>query len=253
MDFSNLVCYIVCEAFLKRSKSLQECRKHFSITKFTSRIKLQKKGAETMFKHFTALMAIAAIFAITGCESVPIDVDTSVPPADSDPSGFRSMSSDPYALNQFPGDGGNGGSGWTAPENLDDSKNGGTDADGWRAVDPENRLGMPIIYFAYDSDVLVGSETANLDKIAEYLQLNPTLGLVIEGHCDSRGTDEYNRALSERRANAIREYLVSKGVADTRLKTVPCGKDKPAVPGSGEAIWSQNRRGVPIPMEMPGN
>ena len=109
-----------------------------------------------------------------------------------------------------------------------------------------------MIYFAYDSDVLVDSERANLDKIAEYLKQNPSLGLVIEGHCDSRGTDEYNRALGERRANAIRGYLASRGVPDSSLKTMSFGKDKPAVDGSGESIWRQNRRGVPVPMQIPG-
>jgi peptidoglycan-associated lipoprotein len=74
---------------------------------------------------------------------------------------------------------------------------------------------------------------------------------VIEGHCDNRGTDEYNRALGERRANAIRAYLAKQSVADNRMKTVSYGEDKPAVDGSGESIWKQNRRGVPVPMVMP--
>ena len=107
-----------------------------------------------------------------------------------------------------------------------------------------------MIYFAYDSDVLVPSETANLDKIAAYLQQHAQLALVIEGHCDNRGTDEYNRALGERRTNAIRAYLAGRGVANERMKTVSFGEDKPAVQGSGESVWRQNRRGVPVPMIM---
>ena len=107
---------------------------------------------------------------------------------------------------------------------------------------------MPIIYFAYDSDMLVPSETANLDLIANYMADKPTLGLVIEGHCDQRGTDEYNRALSERRANAIQSYLISRGIPESRLRTKPCGKDNPVANGTGESVWKQNRRGVPIPM-----
>ena len=204
------------------------------------------------FKTLNAIFAAAMLFVVTGCPSVAVDEDTTspVPEANADPTGFNALGGDGYGSNELGGGAGQGQ--WVDPNAIGCS-GAGADADGWVPVDPQNRLGMPVIYFAYDSDVLVASERANLDKIAAYLQQNPTLGLVIEGHCDSRGTDEYNRALSERRANAIREYLVSKGVADTRLKTVPCGKDKPAVPGSGEAIWSQNRRGVPIPMEMPGN
>ena len=128
----------------------------------------------------------------------------------------------------------------------------GADADGWRPADPTgNNLGFPVIYFAYDSDVLVPSETANLDKIAEYLNRNAQLALVIEGHCDNRGTDEYNRALGERRANAIRAYLAGRGVSDARMKTQSYGEDKPAVEGSGESVWRKNRRGVPVPMVMP--
>ncbi len=129
---------------------------------------------------------------------------------------------------------------------------GGVDKDGWVLADPTGaRLNMPIIYFAYDSDLLVPSETANLDRIATYMSDKPELGLLIEGHCDQRGTEEYNRALGERRANAIRAYLAGKGVADTRMKTISYGEDKPAVEGSGELVWRQNRRGVPVPMRMP--
>ena len=146
--------------------------------------------------------------------------------------------------------GGPGENGWTDPRNLA----GNADADGWTQADPSgNNLGLPVIYFAYDSDVLVPSETANLDKIAAYLNLekNQRLALVIEGHCDNRGTDEYNRALGERRANAIRAYLAGRGVSDGRMKTQSFGEDKPAVEGSGEAVWRKNRRGVPVPMIMP--
>ncbi|MBQ7206491.1 MAG: OmpA family protein [Lentisphaeria bacterium] len=110
---------------------------------------------------------------------------------------------------------------------------------------------MPVIYFKYDEDALVPSEREKLDRIAAYMSDKPTLGLVIEGHCDQRGTEEYNRALGERRANAIRAYLVTKGVADGKIKTVSYGEDKPAAQGSGEDVWKQNRRGVPVPMIIP--
>ncbi len=143
----------------------------------------------------------------------------------------------------------------TGPGAFEDGANdniASKDKDGWVEADPSGqRLNMPIIYFAYDSDVLVPSERANLDRIAEYLQQNQSLGLLIEGHCDQRGTEEYNRALGERRANAIRAYLAGRGLTDNRMKTLSYGKDKPAVDGSGETAWSQNRRGVPVPMRMP--
>lgn len=205
-----------------------------------------------MFKTLNAIFAAAMLFAVTGCPSVAVDEDTTspVPEANPDPTGFSAIGGDGYGT---PGDLGNGaGQGeWVDPNNLNNS-GAGADADGWVPVDPQNRLGMPVIYFAYDSDVLVASERANLDKIAAYMQQNPTLGLVIEGHCDNRGTDEYNRALGERRANAIRAYLAERGVSDANMKTMSFGKDKPAVSGSGESVWRQNRRGVPVPMQIPG-
>ncbi len=208
-----------------------------------------------MFKYLSVFFAVSALIITTGCHSISVDEDMSspVPEANPDPSGFNAKGGDGYNLQD--GDDGYklpkdpGSNNWVDPEKLNDTAN-GADADGWVPVDQD--LGMPVIYFAYDSDVLVPSETANLDKIAAYLKQNPSLGLVIEGHCDNRGTDEYNRALGERRANAIRAYLVKQGVPDNSLKTVSFGKDKPAVDGSGENIWKQNRRGVPVPMQIPG-
>ncbi len=191
-----------------------------------------------MTKHFLQCAAVAAMFLAvgTGCQSEkPAEDLSAVPSAYDDPNST--------AL------GGNGNVGDWVPgaSGLDSA-----DANGWRPADPSgNRLGMPIIYFAYDSDVLVPSETANLDKIANYMMSKPKLALVIEGHCDQRGTDEYNRALGERRANAIRAYLASKGIADNRMNTMSFGKDKPAVEGTGNEVWRQNRRGVPVPMIMP--
>ena len=198
-----------------------------------------------MFKALNAFFAAAMLFAVVGCSSVDVDEDTTdpaVPEANPDP--FGAVGCSGYGTD------GNGPGAWTDPNALANS-GAGADADGWVPVDPQNRLGMPVIYFAYDSDVLVPSETANLDKIAAYLQQHTQLGLVIEGHCDNRGTDEYNRALGERRANAIRAYLAGRGVDDSRMKTMSYGKDKPAVEGSGESIWRQNRRGVPVPMQIP--
>ena len=206
-----------------------------------------------MFKPIVfTVSAAVAVLLFCGCESTQVAEDNTAPVlerAEDDPGSGTS-------LNTRAGDGfdgglrtdGNGGPGaWVDSAQL----GGNADADGWVPVDPKNRLNMPVIYFAYDSDVLVPSETANLDKIAAYLNQHQALGLVIEGHCDSRGTAEYNRALGERRANAIRAYLAKQGVADARMKTVSYGMDKPAVSGSGESVWRQNRRGVPVPMQIP--
>ncbi|MBR7104989.1 MAG: OmpA family protein [Lentisphaeria bacterium] len=194
-----------------------------------------------------AMSALVLLSAGCGSDRPPEDLSGSdVPGAVADPSG----SADGTALGGTGGDGfGTEGNNGTPGNWGDPASVGASDKDGWREADPSgNRLNMPVIYFAYDSDVLVPSETANLDKIAAYMQDKPELGLVIQGHCDQRGTEEYNRALGERRANAIRSYLVKKGVADFKIKTVSFGEDQPAVTGSGESVWRQNRRGVPVPM-----
>ncbi len=196
-----------------------------------------------------AMSAIVVLSAGCGSDRPPEDLSQTVPEASADPYGAGANST---SLNSTGGDAfGNG----TAPGKwMSPAEVGAADKDGWREADPSgNRLNMPVIYFAYDSDYLVPSETANLDKIANYMSDKPTLGLVIEGHCDQRGTEEYNRALGERRANAIRTYLEKRGVPGNRIKTLSFGEDKPAVTGNGEDIWKQNRRGVPVPMIIPQN
>jgi len=207
----------------------------------------------------SVVSAIAiALVLTTGCESTdqPENLQP-VPEASLDPSGSgRGMENGTDGFGPggaYDQRGGVQGAGQFVDQRAVDQKT-GADADGWVPADPANNLGMPVIYFAYDSDLLVPSETANLDKVADYLnnERNAALGLVIQGHCDARGTEEYNRALGERRANAIRAYLAGRNVADSRMKTLSFGKDKPAVAGSGESVWRQNRRGVLVPMIMPG-
>ena len=120
----------------------------------------------------------------------------------------------------------------------------------WQPVDPGNNLGLPIVYFGYDTDELAPGETSKLDRVVTYMQQHAEIGLIIEGHCDQRGTEEYNRALGDRRANAIRAYLVNFGIPDGRIKVISYGADRPAVDGSGESVWSKNRRGVLVPARM---
>ena len=98
------------------------------------------------------------------------------------------------------------------------------------------------IHFAFDSAVIRNSEQANLQTIASYLNSNPGDKLQIEGNCDERGTEEYNRALGERRALAARQALANMGVDPSRVRTISYGKDKPVNPGHNEAAWAQNRR-----------
>lgn len=105
-----------------------------------------------------------------------------------------------------------------------------------------NALAAYTIHFAFDSAVIRDSEQANLQSVAQQLQANPNDQLLVEGNCDERGTDEYNRSLGERRALAAREALSHLGVDPSKVHEISYGKDKPADPGHDEAAWSQNRR-----------
>jgi peptidoglycan-associated lipoprotein len=97
------------------------------------------------------------------------------------------------------------------------------------------------VYFDYDSARIRPSEDSKLQAVAAYLKSNPGK-LVVEGHCDERGTAEFNRALGERRALAAREALVKQGADGSRITTISYGSDRPADVGHDEAAWSKNRR-----------
>jgi peptidoglycan-associated lipoprotein len=98
------------------------------------------------------------------------------------------------------------------------------------------------VYFGFDSSELGGEARATLDRQAAFLNVNPTMIVIIEGHADERGTREYNLALGDRRAVAVRDYLLAKGLNAARVRTVSYGKERPAVSGSNEESWAKNRR-----------
>ncbi len=98
------------------------------------------------------------------------------------------------------------------------------------------------IHFKFDSAVINSSEQANLQAVASALSANQSDKLLIEGNCDERGTEEYNRALGERRALAAREALSKLGVDPMRIRTESFGKDKPIDPGHDDSAWAKNRR-----------
>jgi peptidoglycan-associated lipoprotein len=102
------------------------------------------------------------------------------------------------------------------------------------------------IFFALDSYSVDDPARRTLDAQAEWLMRNPNVRVTIEGHCDERGTREYNLALGDRRANAARDYLQSRGVAADRMTTISWGKERPANEGHDESAWSQNRRAVTV-------
>ena len=98
------------------------------------------------------------------------------------------------------------------------------------------------VHFAYDSAAIRKSEQANLQEVAKALSADPKTKVLVEGNCDERGTEEYNRSLGERRALAAREALAKLGVDSTRVFVRSYGKDKPADTGHDEAAWQKNRR-----------
>lgn len=102
------------------------------------------------------------------------------------------------------------------------------------------------VFFDFDKSNLRPDAVTELGKWVAFLKQYPNDKLTIEGHCDERGTREYNLALGERRANAVKNFLVAQGVDAGRLKTISYGKERPAVQGHDEAAWSQNRRGVGV-------
>ena len=193
---------------------------------------------------FLGGMIAACVLTVAGCvdNSIPEDMPP-LPPAQSDLAGSGTgVGTTDLSKGGAWGDGADAGS-------LSGKGANGLAGD-WTPVEPGTNLGFPIVYFGFDTDELAPGETAKLDKAAGYLVKQPSLLLIVEGHCDQRGTEEYNRALGDRRANAIRAYLVNAGIEDTRIKTVSYGEDRPAVEGSGEAVWSKNRRGVLVPAYM---
>lgn len=104
-----------------------------------------------------------------------------------------------------------------------------------------DRSAYPPIYFAFDSFAISGSELAKLDSIASGMRSGGSI-VIIAGFTDERGTEEYNRALGERRAQVVRDALIERGVGAGLLQTVSFGEEEPADPGSGEAAWAKNRR-----------
>jgi peptidoglycan-associated lipoprotein len=100
------------------------------------------------------------------------------------------------------------------------------------------------VHFDYDKYDVHSQDRDLLQRQAQWLQKYSQVRVTVEGHCDERGTREYNLALGARRANAVKEYLVSLGVPSSRVDTISYGKERPMCTESDESCWAQNRRGV---------
>ena len=105
------------------------------------------------------------------------------------------------------------------------------------------------VFFATNESVLTTASRDTLRKQAEWLRKNSKINVVLEGHADERGTREYNLALGERRANAVKDYLMTYGISGSRLSVISYGKERPVNSGSNPLAWSQNRRSVTVKAE----
>ena len=121
----------------------------------------------------------------------------------------------------------------TTPAAQDDSTKSGGDL---------ASQGLKTVYFDFDSYVLTPDTRSLLTSGAEALKTKTGTKIQIEGHCDERGSNEYNLALGEKRARAVEEFLISQGVSKDQLSTISYGEERPAVPGNDEAAWEKNRR-----------
>ena len=102
------------------------------------------------------------------------------------------------------------------------------------------------VYFGYDSSDLDSDALELLQDQVAWLKQNSSVSVTIEGHCDERGTREYNLALGEKRAQAVKNYLIGLGINPDRVSTISYGKERPAVVGSNDGAWAQNRRSVTL-------
>ncbi|HSA83106.1 MAG TPA: peptidoglycan-associated lipoprotein Pal [Geminicoccaceae bacterium] len=146
-----------------------------------------------------------------------------------------------------------------APSSLGDASAAGGDASG-RGISSSELAGQPMpgtqedlevsvgdrVLFDYDSSVLDPVATQTLDRQAAWLKQYPDVIVTVEGHADERGTREYNLALGDRRASAVKNYLVALQVSDDRILTISYGEERPADPGHSEPAWAQNRRAVTV-------
>jgi peptidoglycan-associated lipoprotein len=182
---------------------------------------------------FPLALALAATLATTGCKHKPPQV-TPIPGPPAPIVGGDGSG------NTFPGGGTVGGD-----TGISTQQGGGPttpldEIDGM-IKDPA-ALAAYTVHFSFDSAAIKSGEQANISAVASALSANTSDKLLIEGNCDERGTEEYNRALGERRALAAREALARAGIDPNRIRTISYGKDKPADPGHDDAAFAKNRR-----------
>lgn len=197
----------------------------------------------------SAIITFALLLTLTGCSTPDTDWDwgtevSDVPPAYGTPDGDIGAPADPAytadqtdAENPFE---------FVPPEQAGDWSSTQDTLppidQGFTPVNEKRWEGL-VVYFAYDRSSIGTSERAKLEHLADYLKAYPEYYVVVEGHCDERGSSEYNRNLGERRALAIKEYMVALGINENRIQTTSYGEEKPAVmDATTERDHAKNRR-----------
>ena len=195
-----------------------------------------------MLQRLIALAAVA--FFVAACETAS---QTSTDSAGESSSSTASSSASTSSSSGSSGSSGSSSS--PSSSSSSSSSSSGTASSSSAAVDSAaDKLAAVgnTVYFGYDSAVLDGNSQATLFRQAAFLKGNPSLTVTIEGHCDERGTREYNLALGERRAAAARDYLLAQGVDPARIRVISYGKERPIAAGSNETSWSKNRRAATV-------
>ncbi|MFO1476366.1 MAG: OmpA family protein [Verrucomicrobiota bacterium] len=181
---------------------------------------------------YLAAIGLALTFSAVGCKKTPTQVTPIPTPSQSgNPNGSESN--------------GNAVTNGDTTGGVESTAHAAANPSDWEnAKRDEKFFESDTVHFAYDSSVVRSSEQSKVEHVADYLKSNPGTGVEIEGHCDERGTDQYNYALGERRASALREDLIGKGVDGSRILTKSFGRTRPVDTGHSDAAHAKNRRGV---------
>ncbi|PLX97169.1 MAG: peptidoglycan-associated lipoprotein [Desulfuromonas sp.] len=197
------------------------------------------------FRIFTIILLAGCLLA-SGCTKKPTTgslLDT--PGGDSGSSASAAPSgADPATSGSTSAGSGLSGSSMSEEPVADDGSMTGSSASGIDSAAGSDATitGFTPVYFDFDQYTLTLSSRESLSNNASFLRANPGMNVTIEGHCDERGSDQYNIALGERRAQAAQNYLISLGVERSRVNVVSYGEEMPANPGHDESAWAENRR-----------
>ena len=168
----------------------------------------------TLWKHRYVVLAMVLAFTLVGCEGCKANGTTTPPPPG--PTGVTGTKVEPEPVRPTP----------SGPAKL---------------VEIDE---LQPVYFDYDKYDLRPDAVAVLKKNLVWLKANPNETVTIEGHCDERGSEQYNQVLGEKRANSVRGWLVENGIDADKLVTTSLGESQPADPRHNEAAWAKNRRGI---------